>query len=383
MRRFSYILILCCTLLLSSGCGKEPMPGPGDGEEVVVPDGAPYIYLDAMVDKSTRSAVVEGTELQYDFGAYGFTYDFANRWSTYRITATPNVFKNAGGTYIAPQHVTYADGIYSYSPVQTWQGGKYTFFAYYPYDNTYVTPSGIDVKGTPYVEYAPGNFLTSAANHADVMTAMFEDTSLSSSKYVNFDFEHRLSAVEIVALNFYMYNHDNGVGGVESEQITIEITDLQVTFNNLDYKAARFYLDSSIAPECTAITAGDGTPTYDVVDDVKSVTYNSSSEFQRVAEGQAMLLIPQADEDLEVTTVVKYRKLRPGGVYLAEDPDADGTTREGDVYTTTKTTAFGQALKAGSRYYIQLTFTSSAVSINIVTSAEWEDLAEDVHHEFE
>ena len=384
MRRFSYILILCCTLLLPSGCGKDAVPGlPDGGEEIVLPDGGPYIYLDAMVDKSTRSAVVEGTELQAGFGAYGFTYDFTNRWTTYRITATPNVFKNAGGTFIAPQQVTYADGIYSYSPVQTWQGGKYTFFAYYPYNNQYVTPSDINVTGTPYVEYAPADFLTSTANHADVLTAMFEDTSLSSSKYVDFDFEHRLSAVEIVALNFYMYNHDNGAGGVESEQITIEITDLQVTFNNLDYKAAKFYLDSSIAPECTAITAGDGTPTYDVIDAVKNVTYNSSSEFQRVAENQAMLLIPQADEDLEVTTIVKYRKLRPGGAYLAEDPDADGTTRDGDVYTTTKTTTFGQALKAGSRYYIQLTFTSSAVSINIVTSAEWEDLAVDVYHEFE
>lgn len=387
MRRFSYILILCCTLLLPSGCGKEAVPGlPDGGEEIVLPDGGPYIYLDAMVDKSTRSAVVEGTELQAGFGAYGFTYDFTNRWTTYRITATPNVFKesaNDDASFVAPQPVTYADGIYSYSPVQTWQGGKYTFFAYYPFAHESITKSDVDVEGTPWVRYAPADFLTSTANHIDVMTAMFEDTSLSSSQYVNFDFKHRLSAVEIVALNFYEYNYANGEGGVTSEQITIEITDLQVIFTNLDYKAARFYLDSSIAPECTAITVDDDTPTYDVVDAVKSVTYNSSSEFQRVAEDQAMLLIPQADDDLEVTTVVKYKKLRPGGAYLAEDPDADGTTRDGDVYTTTKTTAFGQALKAGSRYYIQLTFTSSAVSINIVTSAEWEDLADDVYHEFE
>ena len=242
MRKFSYILTLYCTLLLSSGCDREPIPGPGDGEEVVVPDGGPYIYLDAMVDKSTRSgsAVVEGTELQAGFGAFGFPYDFANRWPTYRVTATPNVFKNNNEEFIAPQEVFYGDGIYSYTPVQTWSGGKYTFFAYYPFEHLSITKSGVDVEGTPWVRYAPADFLTATDGHIDVMTAMVEDTSLSSSQYVNFDFKHRLSAIDVVALNFYEYNQNDAGGNVTSEKIQIEITDLKITFNNLDYKAATF-----------------------------------------------------------------------------------------------------------------------------------------------
>ena len=375
MRRFSYILILYCTLLLSSGCDREPIPGPGDGEEVVVPDGGPYIYLDAMVDKSTRSAVVEGPELQAGFGAYGFTYDFANRWTTYRVTATPNVFKNNNEEFIAPQKVVYGDGIYSYTPVQTWSGGKYTFFAYYPFEHLSITKSGIDVEGTPWVRYAPADFLTSTEGHIDVMTAMFEDTSLSSSQYVNFDFKHRLSAIDVVALNFYEYNHEDVGGSVASEKIEIEITYLNITFNNLDYKAATFYLDSSIPSEPTPITSDDPQPSYNIISGgSKLIEYSTTSEFQHIAKNQTLLFIPQTDEDLEVTTTVSFKKKRDDGTYLSEDGS--------ETFTSSKTTEFGQALKAGSRYFIQITFTSAAVSINILTSAEWEDL-EDVYHEFE
>ena len=390
MRKFSYILTLCCTLLLSSGCDREPIPGPGDGEEVVVPDGGPYIYLDAMVDKSTRSEVVEGTELQAGFGAYGFTYDFANRWTTYRVTATPNVFKNNNEEFSAPQEVVYGDGIYSYTPVQTWSGGKYTFFAYYPFEHQSITQSGVDVEGTPWVRYAPADFLTSTDGHIDVMTAMFEDTSLSSSQYVNFDFKHRLSAIDVVALNFYEYYHEDVGGSVASEKIEIEITDLNIAFNNLDYKAATFYLDSSIPSETTSIASSDPEPSYDILSGAskKDIEYSSTSEFQYIDKSKTLLFIPQTDENLEVTTTVSFKKKRDDGTYLNEIPaDAvegkDYEIQDGVVtYISEKTTAFGQALKAGSRYFIQITFTSAAVSINILTSAEWEDLA-DVYHEFE
>ena len=376
MRILNYILILCVALL-ASGCDNGTISPEGDDDNViVVPDGGPYIYLDAEVGNKTKGTLIEGKELKDRFGAYGFTYDFTNRWTTYRATATPNVFKNNDGNFVAVQEVTYDEGIYSYEPVQEWSGGKYTFFAYYPYDNDSVTASDMDVEGTPYVIYAPEYFLTSTANHTDVMTAMFQDTSLSSSQYVDFDFQHRLSAIEVVALNFYEYNHEDAGGNVTTEKIEIEITDLNITFENLKYKEAKLYLDSSIPSENTSLDI-DEEPTYDIVSSgSKSIAYSSTSEFQRIDPDQTLLVIPQTEEDLAVTTTVLFKKKRPDGTYLSD---------EGDIvtYISSKDTEFGQALKAGSRYYIQITFTSAAVSINILTSAEWEDLAEDVYHEFE
>ena len=87
-----------------------------------------------------------------------------------------------------------------------------------------------------------------------------------------------------------------------------------------------------------------------------------------------MIFIPQEETDLEVTTTVKYKKRRPNGEYLT-DENGD------DVFTQTIETPFNQPLKEGSRYYLQMTFTSSAVSISIITSDEWDDIK--VDYEFE
>lgn len=376
-------------MLLSVACNRENIIPEGDDSNIILPEKGPYIYLDAVVKNKTRGTLIEGNELEDNFGVYGFTYNFTNRWSTYRVTATPNVFKNNNEEFIAPQEVVYGDGIYSYTPVQTWSGGKYTFFAYYPLEHQSITKSGIDVEGTPWVRYAPADFLTSTAGHIDVMTAMFEDTSLSSSQYVNFDFKHRLSAIDVVALNFYEYNQNDAGGNVTSEQIKIEITDLNLTFNNLDYKAATFYLDSSIPSDTTRIALNDPEPSYNIISDgSKLIEYSTTSEFQHIDSSKTLLFIPQTDENLEVTTTVSFKKKRDNGTYLTEIPEGavankDYKIQDGVVtYISSKTTAFGQALKAGSRYFIQITFTSAAVSINILTSAEWEDLA-DVYHEFE
>ena len=390
MRIFNYIWVLLVALL-SVACNRENIIPEGDDSNIILPEKGPYIYLDAVVKNKTRGTLIEGNELQDNFGVYGFTYNFTNRWSTYRVTATPNVFKNNNEEFIAPQEVVYGDGIYSYTPVQTWSGGKYTFFAYYPFAHDSIRKSDVDVEGTPWVRYAPADFLTSTAGHIDVMTAMFEDTSLSSSQYVNFDFKHRLSAIDVVALNFYEYNQNDAGGNVTSEQIEIEITDLNLTFNNLDYKAATFYLDSTIPSEPTPITSDDPQPSYNIISGgSKLIEYSTTSEFQHIDkdQDQTLLFIPQTDEKLEVTTTVSFKKKRDNGTYLTEIPEGavenkDYKNQDGVVtYISSKTTAFGQALKAGSRYFIQITFTSAAVSINILTSAEWEDLA-DVYHEFE
>lgn len=379
-----------CIMLLSVACNRENIIPEGDDSNIILPEKGPYIYLDAVVKNKTRGTLIEGNELQDNFGVYGFTYNFTNRWSTYRVTATPNVFKNNNEDFIAPQEVEYKDGIYSYTPVQTWSGGKYTFFAYYPFKHDSIETSGIDEEGTPWVRYAPDDFLTSTANHIDVMTAMFEDTSLSSSQYVNFDFKHCLSAIDVVALNFYEYNQNDAGGNVTSEKIEIEITDLNITFNNLDYKAATFYLDSSIPSVTTPIASGDPKPNYNILSGgSKLIEYSTTSEFQHIDRSKTLLVIPQTNDDLEVTTTVSFKKKRDDGTYLSDIPDEavqdqDYKIQDGVMtYMSSKTTKFGQALKAGSRYFIQITFTSAAVSINILTSAEWEDLAEDVYHEFE
>ena len=363
MRRFSYIFILVAVLLC--GCNDNAIDS-GD-EQIVVPT-KPYIYLDAAVN--TRASLVEGTVLSRNFSVYGYTYDFNNKWSTYRVTAKPNVFDNV------PQLVTHSSGSYKYDPIKEWQGGKYTFFAFYPQN---VDSSGANVEGTPYLTYAPD--FNDAGSHIDIMTAMFEDTSLSSSPYVYFDFYHRLSAVDVVAMNFYehSYKDPNDENTVITEKITIDIVDLALQFENVQYKEAKIYLDRRIPSECILADAGTN-PFYQIIseDDESGIfiNYNEDSTLRPITTTlrSSMIFIPQERTDLEVTTTVKYKKRRPNGEYLT---DENGN----DVFTQTIDTPFNQPLKEGSRYYLQMTFTSSAVSISIITSDEWDDIK--VDYEFE
>jgi hypothetical protein len=345
------------------GCSKS---GFDPDEHITLPTN-PYIYLDAGV--STRASLVEGIQLQRNFRVYGFTYDFNNKWSTYRVTAKPNVFDNV------PQLVTHSSGSYKYDPIKEWQGGKYTFFAYYP---SSLNASSSNVEGTPYVIYAPD--FNDTAEHRDIMTAMFEDTSLSSSPYVYFDFYHRLSAVDVVAMNFYEYSYDDpyAENTVITEKITIDIVDLALSFKNVHYQEAKIYLDRRIPSELTPADGGTN-PYYQIISSNSGsgiyINYNEDATLRPITaqNNSSMIFIPQETSDLEVTTVVKYKKRRPNGAFISENGS--------DVFTQTIETPFKQPLKEGSRYYLQMTFTSSAVSISIITSDEWDDIK--VDYEFE
>jgi hypothetical protein len=363
MRRFSYIFILFASLFCA--CNDNTIDPSGD-EQIVVPT-KPYIYLDAAV--STRGTLVEGTTLPDNFGVYGFTYAFNNDWDTYKVTAKPNVFATA------PQHVTYSNGSYKYNPIKEWDGGKYTFFAFYPSD---LNVSDGNVEGTPYLTYSP-NF-NNVGNHIDVMTAMFEDTSLSSSPYVYFDFYHRLSAVDVVAMNFYEHNYQGDDDTMVSEKIVIELVGLSLAFENVQYKTAKIYMDKRIPSERTLADAGTN-PSYSIYTEgsgyALAIDYNTDSTLKPVTSflGKSMIFIPQENNDLTVTTNISYRKRRPNGEYLIDETDNN------NVFTVTKTTPFNQPLKEGSRYFLQMSFTSSAVSISIITSDEWDDI--EVDYEFE
>jgi hypothetical protein len=213
------------------------------------------------------------------------------------------------------------------------------------------------------------------------MTAMFEDTSLSSSPYVYFDFYHRLSAVDVVAMNFYEHSYDdpNSENTVITEKITIEVVDLALQFEGVQYKEAKIYMDRRIASECTPVDANTN-PYYQIITEEDEsgiyINYNEDATLRPITTTlrSSMIFIPQESRDLEVTTTVKFKKRRPNGDYLTDDGGNEVFTQEID-------TPFNQPLKEGSRYYLQMTFTSSAVSISIITSDEWDDIK--VDYEFE
>ena len=424
MKRIFNILFFALLALVFTGCEKESEWGNGDkgSNNVDIPINVGD-YITFWTDVRTRADLVTTKYLEQNFGVFCYMYDFTNSWGAYKISAKPTtaVLNQPN----IPTQVTYADGAYSYGEVASWETNRYAFFAYAPYDHNKVAPSGSTVEGTPYVTYTLDT--TNSANHADIMTGYAADCYSALSKDVTFRMWHRLAAVDVAAVNYYDYSYASGSVDSEgnaiynTEKVQIEINSITAKFNNLKYSSAKIYLDRNMATVPTALSSGTK-PSYPI--GAYNLAYSTSSEFDYISVNNktTMLLIPQEDatpedtsDDLSIEVVVNYKKKRPDNTYLQTvvetveendngkivqreykidvpagsdttgidpNPDANGDiTVLGPDFTTTQIATFDQSLKEMYRYYALLTFTSHAVSINIITSAEWTE--NKVEHEFD
>lgn len=361
-----FTILTTAVLLLVVGCENQTheLDLPSGGIEV--PDGD---IIEFGVEVGTRGDRVNEDETIDNFGVYGYQYSFSENWSGVRALAKPNVFKDAANVnYKAPAEVNLRSGYYAYEPVQQWTGNKYAFFAYYPYGSTNVVASADTELNTPYVTYTLDE--ENVDNLVDVMTASFINTSVNSSKYVSFNMIHRLSAIDVTAYNFYQEG---------AEYVDIEIQDLKIDLTNLKYNKAKIYLDDAIS---SVYTAGGGTASYHIIesgtDDPYTVDPNQTDVAEITADRtRSMLLIPQETTDLQVKTTIVFKK-KLNGTYL-EDAENPGSYE----FTVEQSTTFGMPLQERSRYDVQVTFTSAAVSINIVTAAQWDDYEDNIDHDFE
>ena len=250
------------------------------------------------------------------------------------------------------------------------------------------------------------------------MTASYVDTGVASSSSVALKFHHRLSAVDVGARNYYKYNHDQN-STTPDKLVTIEITSLTLDLTNIMHTSAKIYLDERIATvpntkssrESISYVMVGGAAwapnTYDVEPNTASDRAIRLITTQKGENASSILLIPQTDL-LHGTVSLTYRK---------KFTDDDGTvmyqkinTDQGNTYYTwepltedpnghqyyefkpTLPVNFSKQLTEGSRYYIELTFTSDAISINIVAADEWDadrnndgkvDDLDNIYHEFE
>ena len=346
-----------------------------------------YIHFDA--DVLTRGALVEGDYLQDNFYALGYMY--GGDWETEKVMALPNVFNNT------PQLVEYniGNGLFGYTPIQAWTGNKYSFFGYYPiHDSVKLFDDGTVKQGDPYITYE----LVSRNNPIgliDVMTASYLDTGVSSNPSVGLHFRHRLAAIDVGARNYYTIEDNNG----DDIPVTIELTELGVIFNNLMNDKAKIYLDASIPSVYTPAAEGNRTATYymvhanpayvipktfDVVPNTSSYTNFQYISTQTGENASTILVIPQ-EEPLtiggSITYKKKYKDAQDRWVYLTND-------KVGDVYYNTQLfkeelhLTFNKQIMEGRRYFIEFTFTSDAVSVNVIAADEW-NTNPDITHEFE
>ena len=420
MKRANYIYALAFVLATVSACEtkqwEQPMPDNNEPSS--------YLPIEFGIDIiDTRAQIVEGGENATldELGVIGYQYanQTGSNWSTAKSTARPDVFDNHphrltlgdGDNYYVIDGNTTTDSEGNTIPKYTWSGNKYAFFAIYPRSHSSMTLSGANIPNTPYVTYTVDR--NDVDNMADVMTSARKDLT-ATNRYVTFHMLHRLSAVDVEVHNIYEYSY-TADETTHYENIDIEIVDLKLTFNKLHYDSSKIYLDESEV--ISMVNAGAATsykgqvPTKgndtsaeyhliseDAGDDAIVVPFkdneNNDNYHLTADKSMTMFFIPQDEDDLEVSVNVKFRKKRPGGSYLINDNynyeyDENGSVTSStpaDGYGTEyffaeKNTAFEQSLDEGYRYYVSLNFTSAAVSINIITAAQWTD--QEIDHEFE
>lgn len=397
------------------GCESGENWGNGGGStDINIPVGGDYITF--YTDIATRADLITTNYIEQPFGVISYMYDPTNTWGAYKVSATPDV--DALGSSQYPTEVVYDSGTYTYGTPVAWQQEKYAFFAYAPYDHGSVDPSDENVEGTPYVTYKLD--IGDATQHADIVTGYAVNCYAAINKNVTFKMRHRLSAVDVAAVNYYDYSYSSGSVNDEpiytTEKVTIEIESMTATFTNLKYGSAKIYLDNSATVPAELELAPGTKPSYPIGDYELKPSANSTFDYISVKNKTTMLFVPQEDDpeknddNLVVTLDVTYKKKRPDGTYLwtvVETVVEDGKKREykvdipagstdayiddidpnpsakgeirvdgrdtNNVFTTKQVATFNQPLVEENRYYALLTFTSHAVSINILTAAAWNE----------
>lgn len=393
MKIYRQFLMFLAVAALAS-CGKNIDDIPNNEIEIPLDPNKQYIQFDAEIP--TRGALVVGNTLAQDFNVLG--YQYRGTWESESILASPNVFFSTLQIPQIPQEVEYKSGIFTYEPLQAWTGNKYSFFGYVPTDDTlfdifgYV-PTNLklfdngDAKtGEPYITYTlPPTTSHDPTQLIDIMTAAYIDTSLSASASVTLPMKHRLAAIDVSARNHYDYDHDSDSSTPDIEA-TIEITHLNVILDNVVNKAAKIYLNPDKDIATTKASDAEKQRTYQVVGaetwapDTFDIAPNTSTDgAMRVIYNEdntlSMLLIPQEElvtGSLELRYKIKYKDSNGNWVKL------DETTPNADELKIN----FNKSLNEGSRYFIEITFTSDAVSVSVVAADEW-DPTPDVNHDFE
>lgn len=369
------------------GCSKANI----DNGEVSIELNKGYIHFDAEV--LTRGALVEGNTLQESFYVLG--YQYRGDWKSNKAQAKPNVFYDNNDQLVLPQIVNYAGGLYTYTPIQAWTGNTYSFFGYYPTNNSYIKlfqGGGLE-EGEPYITYTlpTGNDPRSLV---DVMTC-YSLNANADVPSVNMEMHHRLSAIDVCAYNYYVYDHDNNKQ-TEAKPVTITITDLQVKLKDVN-TSAKIYLSQDDEAPSPIYSKGETQTDLDYTlvgsqewaADSFVIAPNTKTDanervIKNAANNLSVILIPQApaatdrlNAEISIQFKKSYKDDYGNVVYLHDGDNSEDLIFNPERFSLT----FNTLLQEGRRYYINLTFTSDAVSASLIPDQEWDD--KNVNHDFE
>ena len=458
MKNYSKIFIFIFALFALCGCEQKTIiqGGDGDDEDVVFPSGS-YIFFN--VDNPTRADLKVG-QLTEPFSVLGYKYTSKDGWKAAKAQASQNrtieFIDYTGAQITAPMgvfeladrysegydpatsdnspdkdKVEYSNGAHKYSPLQEWEPNlTYSFFAWYPFDllvNKKENKDYREVEGNPYIDYSiadeDGTGFVSRENMFDVMTACKIDAKKRQGVNVNLTMEHRLSVLDIQAVNIIsavdikeIWNNEvkvttegftiNGgnlatlINGItEDDKVTVTINSLTLNLSKL-YREARISLNTD-EETCDYKKNANGQQikeTIIVSDPVSNVNFPfvygnetnaendgkiayyydlTAAEDARVKQlvnsDKKLILIPQ-NEPITAKLTVVYTIECNGVSKTYEIPRTEESVQLKAEATIAK-------LDEGCHHYLELTFSKNGLFVVAKSHEAWEDFT--IRHDFE
>ena len=226
-----YISIIIILAALFSSCEQEHTTDSNWGNWDIFRG-----YMQFSTEVSSRAQLVTSMRGK-TFGVIGYQYEKTTDWGTKKPLAVPmSDFYNQKVECGATGGCTYdIDPNKENNQFKQWEDNHYSFFAYYPYGAKGVTLSEKTATNTPTLTYKyPWLELESAGEAINVYSTLFdgymvdlmtsEDIDCDGSKNVDFDFKHRLFAIEVLANNYnetefkYVYDETKPVWVYETDE---------------------------------------------------------------------------------------------------------------------------------------------------------------------
>lgn len=413
MKIVNYILMM--TLAIATLCGCDANVGLGDsgGDEIIpmVPSNNDYIFFNTE-KISSRGELLKGS-LTNDFGVLGYKYPSTTSWGNIKVQASQNLYglfdENDGRLT-----VKYENGVHSYTDngkLTPWDiNSSYTFYAWYPYDLIVNGGNVATYEGTPYITYEISDDI---AKMVDVLTASNIDTNKQASQTgVVLQMKHRLSAFDIRAKSSVdvkalkeVYvpefigenknpNYDAELAAkIEaldgSYPVTIKITKLQLTLNNLAYSSVDIPLNADDEEEKMVGTLRSDNVKNFVLDNylVENMSipyyYTEDDMIDVLKSNSKMVFIPQGVDSGVVHTSgnskVPYTEAITAKIVVSYEIWYSAAEKISCNYTV-------DDIKIGSLddklyHYMLMSFTKSGLYCDIFRSAIWEE--KDIKYEFE
>lgn len=419
-RYFSILSIILFIGVTLCGCNEDEMPNlKEEFVDIPIPTEG-YIFFNTS-KVATRGKDMTGT-LEADFSVIGYRYP--SSWTAAeplatqvrRITYANNegnivsgdatnidnymgvFYGTSGKTYTnatpTPQVIKYANGVYGYEPLQSWQKNlSYAFFAWYP-SNLVVNPGNNgeyneEHYGNPFITYTLPTGVNRDARKQmyDVVTACEIDyTKAAGGTTVTFNrMQHRLAALDIKANS--LINADalkdsyTEFKNVSSDAaVTVDITNISLTLNgiktnvkiplNTEDATEKMEATGSMNKTYTGFQGATGIKYY-LVENADG-TYTVLDPTSLVGDDELLILIPQ-EEDITAAIQVEYT-VKCGGI------SKDFSFNTANPQTKVDITING--LESGYYHYLLLNITKSGLFIEAKKNTSWVN-QEKVEHTFE